>query len=105
MPGRSETNGLYLTGRLREVGVTVTSRVTVADDLELLASALRGALSRADVVIATGGLGPPEDDLTRGAAAAATGRGGGRGPSLLEGLRPRFAAYNPVMAPLEEKPA
>src|SRR2546426_10767656 len=91
MPGRSETNGLYLTGRLREVGVTVTSRVTVADDLELLASALRGALSRADIVIATGGLGPTEDDPTPEAAAAAIGRGLRRGPSPLGGPRAGFA--------------
>ena len=105
MPGRSETNGLYLTGKLREVGVTVTSRVTVADDLELLASAFRGALSRADVVIATGGLGPTEDDLTREAAAAAIGRGVRRDPSLLDGLRARFARYNRVMAPVNEKQA
>ena len=45
----------------------------VADDLALLESAFREALSRADVVIATGGLGPTEDDLTREAAAAAPG--------------------------------
>src|SRR2546428_13521801 len=79
MPGRSETNGLYLTGRLREIGVTVTSRVTVADDLELLASAFRGALSRADVVIATGGLGPPQDDPPPGGAGPPPSGGGRRG--------------------------
>src|SRR5438128_9958146 len=98
MPGRSETNGLYLTGKLREVGVMVTSRVTVADDLELLASAFRGALSRADVVIATGGLGPPEDPLPRAAAAAAAGRGGRRDPPRREGLPARPARSTPVMA-------
>jgi nicotinamide-nucleotide amidase len=105
VPGRSETNGLYLTGKLREVGVMVTSRVTVADDLELLTSAFRGALSRADLVIATGGLGPTEDDLTREAAAAAIGRGVRRDASLLEGLRARFARYNRVMAAVNEKQA
>ena len=105
VPGRAETNGVYITGKLREVGIMVTSRVTVADDLELLASAFRGALSRADVVIATGGLGPTEDDLTREAAAAAVGRGLRRDPSLLDGLRARFARYNRVMAPVNEKQA
>src|SRR2546428_9874322 len=99
MPGRSETNGLYLTGKLREVGVMVTSRVTVADDLELLTSAFRGALSRADLVIATGGLGPTQDDLTPEAAAAATGRGARRGPPPLGGLRAALSRSTPVQRP------
>jgi len=105
VPGRSETNATYITGKLREIGIIVTARATVADDLERLASALRGALSRADVVIATGGLGPTEDDLTREAAAAAIGRGVRRDPSLLDGLRARFARFNRVMAPVNEKQA
>jgi nicotinamide-nucleotide amidase len=105
VPGRLETNATYITGKLREVGIMVTARATIADDLELLASAFRGALSRADVVIATGGLGPTEDDLTREAAAAAIGRGVRRDPALLDGLRARFARYNRVMAPVNEKQA
>ena len=105
VPGRTESNALYITARLREVGVAVGTRVTVADDLELLASAFRAALARAEVVIATGGLGPTEDDLTREAAAAALGRGLRRDTSLLEGLRARFARYRRVMAPVNEKQA
>ena len=105
VPGRVETNGTYITTKLREVGVAVGARDTIADDLELLASAFRAALSRADVVIATGGLGPTEDDLTREAAAAALGRGLRRDESLLQGLRERFARYNRVMAPVNEKQA
>ena len=105
VPGRVETNGTYITMKLREVGVVVSARETIADDLEVLTSAFRAALSRADVVIATGGLGPTEDDLTREAAAAALGRGLRRDESLLEGLRARFARYNRVMAPVNEKQA
>lgn len=105
VPGRAETNGTYITTKLREVGVVVGARGTIADDLELLASAFRTALSRADVVIATGGLGPTEDDLTREAAAAALGRGLRRDESLLQGLRERFARYNRVMAPVNDKQA
>src|SRR5262245_46231648 len=85
--GRSETNGAYLTGRLLEVGITTGARITVADDHALLESAFRHALSRAAVVIATGGLGPTEDDLTREAAARALGRTLRRDPGILDALK------------------
>ena len=86
-------------------GVDVGARVTVADDPGLLESAFRSALGRARIVIATGGLGPTEDDLTREAAAAALGRGLRRDPGILEALRARFARYGRVMAPVNEKQA
>jgi competence/damage-inducible protein CinA-like protein len=104
-PLRSETNAVYLTGQLLQAGVDVGARVTVADDPALLESAFRSALGRADIVIATGGLGPTEDDLTREAAAAALGRGLRRDPGLLDGLRARFARYGRPMAPVNEKQA
>ena len=71
----------------------------------LLESAFRTALSRSDVVIATGGLGPTADDLTREAAAAATGRGLRRDPAIVEALQARFARYGRVMSPTNEKQA
>jgi nicotinamide-nucleotide amidase len=104
-PPRAETNASYLTGRLLEAGVEVAARVTVADDAALLESAFRTALARADIVIATGGLGPTEDDLTREAAAAALGRGLRRDRALIEGLKARFARYNRPMAAVNEKQA
>jgi nicotinamide-nucleotide amidase len=104
-PGRSETNAVYLTARLLECGIAVGARVTVADDAALLASAFRAALSRAELVVATGGLGPTEDDLTREAAAAALGRVLRRDPAILAALRERFARYGRTMAPVNEKQA
>jgi nicotinamide-nucleotide amidase len=104
-PLRSDTNALYLTAKLLEAGVEVGARVTVADDAELLASAFRAALARADVVIATGGLGPTGDDLTREAAAAALGRPLRRDREVLEALKARFARYLRHMAPVNEKQA
>jgi nicotinamide-nucleotide amidase len=104
-PLRSETNSLWLTERLLDAGIEVTVRTTVADDLALLESAFRGALGRADVVIATGGLGPTADDLTREAAAAATGRALRRDPGILEALRARFARYGRTMSATNEKQA
>jgi nicotinamide-nucleotide amidase len=104
-PHRSDTNALYLTERLIEVGIEVGARVTVADDGALLESAFRSALARADLVIATGGLGPTEDDLTREAAAAALGRSIRRDPLLLEAVAARFARFRRVMAPVNAKQA
>jgi nicotinamide-nucleotide amidase len=104
-PLRSDTNALYLTAKLLEVGIDTGARVTVADDAGLLESAFRAALGRADIVIATGGLGPTEDDLTREAAAAALGRPLHRDPALIEDLKARFARFGRVMAPVNEKQA
>jgi nicotinamide-nucleotide amidase len=104
-PQRADTNALFLTRRLLEVGVAVALRQTVADDMQLLAAAFRHALATTDLVIATGGLGPTEDDLTREAAAAALGRGLTRDAAYLDALRERFARYGRVMAPVNEKQA
>ena len=104
-PSRIETNALYITGRLFEAGVEVGARSVVADDHALLASVFRTALGRADLVVATGGLGPTEDDLTREAAAEALGRGLRRDASIVDLLKDRFARYGRVMAPVNEKQA
>src|SRR5438132_4866472 len=104
-PLRSDTNALYLTVKLLEAGVEVVARVTVADDAAVLESAFRHALSRVDLVIATGGLGPTEDDLTREAAAAALGRPIHRDGALIEELKARFARFGRTMAPVNEKQA
>lgn len=104
-PLRSDTNALYITGRLLEAGIEVGARVTVADDAALLESAFRTALLRAEIVIATGGLGPTQDDLTREAAAAALDRGLRRDEAILEALRARFARFGRVMAQVNEKQA
>jgi nicotinamide-nucleotide amidase len=97
-PLRAETNTLWLTERLLDVGIEVTARSTLADDLALVESAVRSALGRAEVVIATGGLGPTADDLTREGAARALGRSLRREPALLEALRARFARFQRPMA-------
>lgn len=102
---RSDTNALVLTARLREMGIDVVARTTVADDAKLLEGAFRNAIARAEVVIATGGLGPTEDDLTREALAAALGRPLHRDPALVEELKQRFARYLRPMAEVNLKQA
>ena len=72
-PYRVDTNSLYLTGQLNELGVDVTFKSVVGDDLRRLVGAAQHALFRSDIVIFSGGLGPTEDDLTRQALAAVMG--------------------------------
>jgi nicotinamide-nucleotide amidase len=90
-PFRQDTNSLYLTEKLNELGVEVTLKSVVSDNKELISSAVRNALWRSDIVILTGGLGPTEDDLTREAVAAALGVELRRDPDLLAALYKRFA--------------
>jgi nicotinamide-nucleotide amidase len=104
-PLRSDTNALVLTVRLRELGIDVVARTTVADDPGLLESVFRAAIARADVVIATGGLGPTEDDLTREALAAALGRPLRRDPVLMGEIEQRFARFQRAMAEVNRKQA
>jgi nicotinamide-nucleotide amidase len=104
-PMRAETNTLWLTERLLDAGVEVVARTTLVDDRALIESAFRAALARADVVIATGGLGPTADDLTREGAAAALGRALRRDETQLEALRARFARFQRPMAPTNAQQA
>ena len=104
-PLRTETNAVYMTARLLEVGVAVGARSTIGDDPAWLQSAFAGALSRADIVLSSGGLGPTEDDVTREAAAAALGRGLRRDARILAQLEELFARFDKVMAPVNAKQA
>ena len=70
----TDTNAVYMSQRLAEIGVDVHFRHTVGDNLGRITSVLELALSRCDVVIICGGLGPTQDDLTREAISEVTGR-------------------------------
>ena len=104
-PHRQDTNSLFLTAKLNDLGVHVAFKTIVGDNLEHLTGAARIALSRADIVIFSGGLGPTEDDLTREAAAAALGIKLVRDNSLLASLYKRFAERKMVMPPNNAKQA
>ena len=60
-----DTNAPYLSRALSALGIDVFYRVTVGDNAARLAETLSRALSRADLVITIGGLGPTQDDLTK----------------------------------------
>jgi len=63
------TNASYLGERLLSIGIPVVSFYTIGDDIDSTVRVLKLASSDADFVIATGGLGPTDDDLTRQAFA------------------------------------
>ena len=104
-PFRVDTNSLFLTEELNRLGVAVMRKSIVGDDRTLLREAFLEAMGRADLVIATGGLGPTEDDLTREAAADALGRRLVPNEQVLGHIRERFARMGRVMAPNNERQA
>ena len=67
------TNEKYLSQELAALGVDVFFRTTVGDNPNRLKEAVKTALSRADILIATGGLGPTQDDITKEVVAEALG--------------------------------
>jgi nicotinamide-nucleotide amidase len=90
-PYRQDTNSLFLTERLNELGVEVHFKSVVGDRRSDLVAVARIALSRADIVIFMGGLGPTEDDLTREAVAEALGIELQRDHDRVAALYRRFA--------------
>ena len=92
-----DTNSQWLSRRLAEIGIPVGFHTTVADDLDDNIAVFRTACQRAELVIATGGLGPTLDDLTREVIAAVAGiELEEHGPSL-EHIREMFARRGRVM--------
>jgi nicotinamide-nucleotide amidase len=85
-----DTNGGELAAALAAEGVTVRRISALPDDLVAVTDAFRQALASADLVVATGGLGPTPDDLTREAVAAAVGEMPEVDPGLEAWLRGLF---------------
>lgn len=91
-PFRTDTNSLYLTEQLNRLGVEVTFKCIVSDNLAQLVAAVQHAMFRSGIIVLSGGLGPTEDDLTREAVAEALGLKLSRDPEIIAQLERRFAA-------------
>src|SRR5437870_929282 len=100
-----DTNAAYLAGRLALLGIDCLHKQTVGDNLGRATDAFRLALSRTDLVVATGGLGPTEDDLTREAIAAALDETPTIDPALEAELRDWFAGRGLAMPERNRKQA
>jgi nicotinamide-nucleotide amidase len=92
-----DTNSQWLSRRLAEIGIPVGWHTTVADDLDDNIEAFRIAARRAGLVIATGGLGPTQDDLTRDVLARVAGVELVFHPESFEQIRQMFARRNREM--------
>jgi nicotinamide-nucleotide amidase len=104
-PQRVDTNSLWLTSELNNLGVEVRTKSVIGDDREALADAVRRAVSRSAIVILSGGLGPTEDDVTREAVAMALDRKLVFRPDLAEWLEQRFAQAKRKMAEVNKRQA
>jgi nicotinamide-nucleotide amidase len=104
-PHRQDTNSLYLTEKLNDLGVEVRFKCIVGDDLEALTAAAKLAMRRSDIILFSGGLGPTEDDLTREAVAEALGLKLLRDPQIIAQLEERFAKRGYKMTPNNAKQA
>jgi competence/damage-inducible protein CinA-like protein len=94
----ANSNAQWISERLADIGVDVLHHQAVGDNVDRIADAFRLALSRADAVIVTGGLGPTQDDITRDGLAMALGVKLERHPEIEDFLRERFAGYGREMA-------
>ena len=89
-----DTHASFMARILAECGVTCLRRTTVGDNLARIVAVLQEALTREDVVITIGGLGPTLDDLTRDAIAQALDEPLEKVPEVEERLRRFFASRN-----------
>jgi nicotinamide-nucleotide amidase len=88
-----DTNTRYLARILRDSGVNLYRTTMIGDNAERIAGVIRESLSRAQIVITTGGLGPTVDDPTRQAVALALGVDTEFRPELWDQIQSRFQRY------------
>lgn len=104
-PDRTDTNSLWLTEKLNEIGIEVGAKSIIGDDEERLEKCIRTALEESDLVITTGGLGPTEDDVTRQVAARAVSRKLVLDEAVLEEIKRRFQHWGREMPETNKRQA
>ena len=96
-PDRIDTNSLFLTEELNKIGIEIVRKTVVGDDRALLLEAFRDAVNRVPLTIASGGLGPTEDDLTRETVAELLGRRLVRNEAIVRHIQARFRSFGRPM--------
>ncbi len=87
-----DTNSAYIAEKIEEIGIKITRHSCVGDNEDELTAVLLEIGERADIIIVTGGLGPTLDDLSREAAAKATGVSLILNPKALEKIESFFVS-------------
>jgi nicotinamide-nucleotide amidase len=101
----TNTNAQYLSKRLNDVGVSVYYHSVVGDNPVRLKESLKTALSRADIVISTGGMGPTQDDLTKETVAETMGLKLVLHPEIYQDIKAFFERVNRKMMDSNAKQA
>jgi len=102
---RIDTDSLLITEQLNLLGIEVASKGIVGDDHDELAVALSTALTRVDIVVCSGGLGPTDDDVTRDVVARVLARPLAEDDRITEHIRARFAARTLQMPEINRRQA
>jgi competence/damage-inducible protein CinA-like protein len=102
---RLDTNSLALTTLLDRYGAELRRKAVIGDSEEEIAAELRTLLSRVELILITGGLGPTADDVTRDAVAAALGRGLHLDEKVLASLERRFQSLGWKMPEVNRRQA
>jgi nicotinamide-nucleotide amidase len=100
-----DTNSSYIAKRLAENGIELVQTTTVGDDLQRMEEVIKEAITRSQIVITTGGIGPTEDDLTREAIAEVFQRPLTFQPHLMEQIEDLFKKRGFRMAESNRKQA
>ena len=91
-----DTNAAFLGRELATIGLPLRTVRVLPDDRAVIRDAFADALGRSSLVLATGGLGPTHDDLTREGLADALDEELVEDPELLAALEERFRAFGPM---------
>jgi nicotinamide-nucleotide amidase len=105
VPPRLDTNSLTITTGLASLGIRVIAKHIVGDRVDAVAGVIQDALTRADLVVLSGGLGPTDDDVTRDAVARVVGRPMHEDPAIIARLEARFASRGLAMPAINRRQA
>jgi competence/damage-inducible protein CinA-like protein len=94
---RLDTNSLFLTSGLNQLGIRVIHKAVVGDSPDEMRSSFQHALDRADVIVSSGGLGPTDDDRTRDTVAELLGRKLHRNDEIVRHIQERFRRFGRAM--------
>jgi nicotinamide-nucleotide amidase len=104
-PYRLDTNSLWLTDELNKIGIRVIHKAVVGDSPGEMRSSFRHALTRADLIIASGGLGPTDDDRTRETVSELLGRKLRLEEAIVREIQERFRRFARTMPEINKRQA